>query len=153
MADWRGAVGNWAEELADWNLFVTLTFSGSISEKAGLRKFERLVRDLARDIDHHVHTVYSWGPQQREIIHLHALLGGGWGEPIFLRPADVKNRWRAGHSVVRVFERGIGGGQYILGHRRWEVNVACPRHRRCRRSGGCVEAPGPWPSPEELASK
>ena len=142
----RRATAKFVEHLAPWRCFCTLTFARPVSDAIGHDAFRRWSRYLAKDLYRaHVQIAWAHGPQARGVIHFHALVA-----PVELTAAPVElaelaAAWRGGPDVdVRPVHNAEGVADYVSRHPSWDANVACDRRPPCRRSCGCLLAPGPW---------
>jgi hypothetical protein len=134
-----------------WNVWASLTFKEAPSLPKCEDAFRRWLRAIAVSVvDDHVPYFYVCDRQQRGDYHFHALLA----VPIDVTAPVIRKMrrcWRdascqAGiNKIERVNDPERATRYALAGHNAWEVNVACDRRPRCRRSGsGCVEAPGSW---------
>jgi hypothetical protein len=129
-----------------WTWWATLTFKNRVSDEHADRSLRAWARHLARQVvDDHIGFVWVRESQPRN--HFHALLA---------MPANVQLTWRelddawkhsdtaAGFVEIVKYDAARGAAYYIASKDGWTSNVACPRHRRCRRPAGCLVAHSSW---------
>jgi hypothetical protein len=145
----RQASGAFIADLAAWTHFGTLTFDLPVSDLVAARVLRDWARAIAREV--HVHVWIAWGTerQRRGVLHFHNLFAiPSDGRALTVRAAD--RLWKhchrhAGFTRIEPYEPGRGAAWYLSKGGDWDANVACPRPRRCKRTGRyCVEAPSPW---------
>ncbi len=147
---------NWIHDKYPWQIFAGFDFSKAVSGRVAFERFNGLCRELAQNRIHgHVAVSWFWGVQYWGAPYFHALF---YALPHVrenmeaLTIGDFDGLWPWGTSKIEIFDDGRAAN-YGERHKNFEINVACPRRPRCRRSKGCREAPGPWPSPASLLIK
>jgi len=144
----RQASGEFIRDLYPWTYWITLTYLYSASvyqTERDLKVWLRFVaRELARD---HVPVAWVIDLQQNGRAHIHVLLA----LPPKMSPSPIRllqSQWRylikgAGGTKCEIYNPADSAAFYMVRHdAEWEVNIACDRSPRCRRSG-CKAAPGP----------
>ena len=147
------ATGAFIEAFSDWRYFGTFTFRRTTSEHVGARQLRRMLRCTAMTVfDDHVAFAIGGGPHELGGWHYHVLFGpceNSRGIPYSGTIArQIEYAWRssgklAGHSRVLKYDPMRGAAFYLAQHDEWDLNVACPRRPKCRRSR-CILAPTAW---------
>ena len=141
------ATGSFIQTAAKWTWWTTLTFRDEVPDAAANAAARDWLRTIARDVTGE-HTWFAIGRGLRSAgrPHIHMLLDVD--TPLF--DADLGNHlWqladaRSGFTQVERYDPERGAAWYLSGHHEWDINVACPRRRACRRARGCKVGPGPW---------
>lgn len=145
----RSETGRFIHNFGDWKWWATLTFRDYVSRGSAMRVFRSWLRTLAKLVyRHHLRVAWGFELQDREVWHIHLLLETPGPTSPELEGPHLQSVWRAisgicGISKIEPFDTTRGAGWYLSKGTDWDVNVACPRTPRCRRSG-CREAPGSW---------
>jgi hypothetical protein len=147
----REAFGEWSKGFP-WDVFATLTFAGDeVASTFAVEEIKKFLRSVARDrIGGHFWYELFADLQRRGVLHFHVLLGALAGDPRRITPQDLDGLWRWGNVKADPYDRRGAAFYGVHGHRHWDINVVCPRHPECTRRKGCLFAPGPWPTPNEL---
>jgi hypothetical protein len=144
----RAATERFLSEAAPWEWFVSLTFARDVSDNTALRAFREWRRGAACDV-YRSHTRIGWvyAPQRSTRLHFHALLAGIDTDDAARTAAERSTRlagtWRNGSVDVLPVHEATGAAEYMLNHtdlsaadirRGWDLDVACDRRPRCRRT-------------------
>ena len=141
------ATGSWLHDRRAWTWWATMTFAKPVGwEKAAaaVRRWAQLLAKQARD-----HVWVAWATEQA---------GDGWHVHLLIEVPGtsqlpewaLRSAWRhttlvAGLTRIERFDPAKGGAWYLVKTQGWDINVACPRFRSCKRPGtGCLVAPGSW---------
>jgi hypothetical protein len=148
-ASLQTAYGLFIRDLAPWDYWATLTFSEDVPLDSALAALKRWLRIVAKEmVNAHVPCAWAVETQKRGTWHLHILLAFPGSYHLFdIRRAD--RLWQALHPLAGFtdfdeYDEEKGAPFYMAKVSEPDFNIACPRHPRCRRKGGCVEAPGAW---------
>lgn len=153
------ATRNFLANKAPWERFVTLTFAHPVAAVRAHGYFRDWARFLAQNV-YRSHLTIAWahGLQARRVIHFHALvaqldqeahveavqLADAWHKAPGPDAALLADAWHEGPDVdVQEVHNADGAAAYLTRHPSWDLNVACDRGPKCRRSR-CLLAPGPW---------
>lgn len=138
------AGASWLAEVP-WRVLASLTFATYPGEREALAALRAWLRAVAQRLDVHVPYTYAAVLDGSAGAHFHVLLDVG--RPLLRHERRwLESAWRVRHGFARVepYKANAGAEGYVLRHPTWDRNVACPRAPRCRRAGGCIEAPGAW---------
>lgn len=135
---------------ASWLFFGTLTYRDDVRAVEAGHHFRRFLRIVAKHYGCHVDIAWGEESQERGAQHHHLLLAPrceGRGPPQ-LSARDLELLWRMSHPCTGLsrfvkYDPGGDAALYVARHEVWDVNVACPRWRTCKRTY-CRFAPSPW---------
>ena len=148
----RHVTAGFLADLADWELFLTLTFSADVSLDRGYGAFKDYLQGIATEREcQHYHLVWAGGRQRCGRLHFHAMVARLDQERFKLSQSEFKQLWRWGDCRVEAVRDQMAAAQYLLKHDFWHVVMVCDRTRPCRRKHGCRYGPT-WPSPREVAT-
>lgn len=142
----RAAWADFTRGLAPWAWFVTLTFQRELPPEAASKVVQTWLRSVAMEINAHVRFAIASELKPHQAIHFHLLLAPFDG--VRLTRSIVRRLWKRAHPSAGFMHFGQydadrGAVHYVINHEHRDLNVACPRPPKCRRTR-CVEAPGSW---------
>jgi hypothetical protein len=128
-----------------WTWWVTLTFQRAVSAEHAETSFRLWAKRLARDlVGEHVRV--AWALERAPRSHVHALLA--MPPEAELTRRALESTWKsdptAGFTDIVRYDSDRGAAFYLAKKDGWRYDVACPRHRRCRRPKGCLVARASW---------
>lgn len=144
----RAVASRWIAGQAQWTWWVTLTFRTPVTSETAVKLLRRWLRAVAIELaGAHVPVAWTleWQSSGRPHFHvLLALVAEVSGDEL-LRLWTRIDRACCARKLARAdaFDSSKGAALYMLKGSEWDVNVACPRPPRCRRSR-CVKAPSAW---------
>jgi hypothetical protein len=136
-------------DLADWQLFITLTFAWDASPDAAHAALKAFLRLIAAEHERR-HLVVSWGGgrQFKGRLHYHILAVPYEGGDFRTDPRVLERLWHDGDCRVEPVRDREKASEYLVAHEFWNVAVVCDRTMPCRRKHGC-RFDRPWPSAGE----
>lgn len=133
--------------------YGTLTYRKEVKEDQAKKIFREFRRDVAKLYGTHLRVAWGEEYQGRNVFHHHFLVAGIPAETTTALPrvtaADLCALWKHGVSKIEQYdpERSDpyhGAALYLAKHENWDVDVACPRLRACKRKDGCKVARSIW---------
>ncbi|MCK9461371.1 MAG: hypothetical protein M0R80_17210 [Proteobacteria bacterium] len=141
----RDATGEFIVSKGPYDVFATFTIGEeSVGDQEAYARFSRTCKELARNRSGHVLVAWCWGYQHSGRPHFHALFRALEDDKA-VQPEELQDA--SGWGLTEIEPCNGNGAAYYLakkGHH-WNINTACNRSRRCRRSEGCIHDIGPWP--------
>lgn len=136
-------------DLADWKLFITLTFSWDVSHHGAHDAVKAFLREIAAKHEHR-HLIVAWGGgrQFKERLHYHILAAPFDGGDFRSDPRVLERLWLAGDGEVKPVRDRMGSAVYLFEQEFWNVAVVCDRTKPCQRKHGC-RLGSRYPSMEE----
>ena len=135
-------------------IFGTLTYKKEIRKDLA----EKIFYDYRRAIAQHynAHFKFAWGEgyqEYRRAYHHHFMMSLIPNASILVLPSeaadDLQLLWTYGISEIVSYNPGKGDGDYgaayyLADHANWDVRVACPRNKGCRKTFGCKVERSIW---------
>jgi hypothetical protein len=151
-------IGATRDFLRQWvprpDFYGTLTYRGLVGENLAKRLFRKFLRGVAKLYGGHVKVAWGEEHQERGVFHHHFLSEGmptGTAGESPSRPTvdALLELWSYGDAKIEQYvpnpsDPYHGAELYLAKHRNWDVDVACPRFRACKRKDGCKVAHSHW---------
>ena len=125
-------------ELADWRLFVTLTFNRDVVPKAAHDAVRVYLQGIARECERrHFRVAWGCGRQLSGRLHYHVLAVRLDGAEFTTGAREFRRRWLHGDCQVEPVRVRKKATKYAVEHEGWSTVVVCDRAHPCRRRGSC----------------
>jgi len=149
----RRHTAEFIRELADWRLFITLTFDRDVPAGAAHEAVKAFLREIATRYERR-HFRVAWGCEWQlgGRPHYHVLAAPIDGGDFVTERLVLERLWTWGDCRVEHVRDGAAVAGYLAKHAHSDAVVVCDRSRPCRRKHGCRHG-GPWPAVGEYITE
>jgi hypothetical protein len=141
------------EKIPHAEIYGTLTYWNEVREEPAKKISRRFMSGVAQLYGVHLRVAWAEEYQSRGVFHHHFLFAPIRSEATSVlprvKPTDISALWRHGSTEIEKYDPNRsdayhGAALYLAKHEQWELGVACPRLKVCRRKDGCKIARSSW---------